>query len=143
MSEKEAIEVPDGPKPVGPYSPAIRVGDHVYLSGNGAIDPSTGKFVGEGDIKVQTKRVLDNMQLVVQAAGLSMEDVVKCTVFLRKASDFQAMNEVYRTFFPQKPPARSTVVTDLLFPEMLVEIEGVAFGKPADQGRSFGRRRGH
>jgi 2-iminobutanoate/2-iminopropanoate deaminase len=126
---KKVIEVPDGPKPVGPYSPAIRVGDLIFASGQGSTDPSTGKFIGQGDIKAQTKRVLENIQIVLKAAGVSMDDVAKVTVFLRKAADFQAMNEVYRTFFPQSPPARSTIVTDLLFPDMLIEIEAVAHVK--------------
>ena len=125
MSRK-AIEVPNGPKPVGPYSQGIQAGDLVFVSGQGPMDPSTGKWVGQGDIKAQTKQVLENMQLVLKSAGLSMEDVAKTTVFLKKASDFQGMNEVYRTFFVKSPPARSTIVTDLLFPEMLVEIEAVA-----------------
>jgi 2-iminobutanoate/2-iminopropanoate deaminase len=126
---KKVIEVPDGPKPVGPYSPAIRVGDLVFASGQGSIDPATSKFVGQGDIKAQTKRVLENIQIVLKAAGVTMDDVAKVTVFLRKAADFQAMNEVYKTFFPQSPPARSTIVTDLLFPDMLIEIEAVAHVK--------------
>ena len=126
---KKAIEVPNAPKPVGPYSPAIRVGDFVFCSGQGSVDPSNGKWVGEGDIKAQTKRVLENLQIVLKAAGLSMDDVAKCTVFLKKAADFQGMNEVYKAFFPQNPPARSTIVTDLLFPQMLVEIEAVAHTK--------------
>jgi 2-iminobutanoate/2-iminopropanoate deaminase len=123
---KKVIEASNAPKPVGPYSPGIQVGDLLFLSGQGAIDPSNGKWVGVGDIKAQTKRVLENLQIVLNAAGLSMDDVAKTTVFLRKASDFQGMNEVYRTFFAMSPPARSTIVTDLLFPEMLVEIEAVA-----------------
>jgi len=131
MSRK-VIEAPNAPKPVGPYSPAIRVGNFVFVSGQGAIDPSSGKFVGEHDIKVQTKRVLDNIQNVLKGAGLSMEDVAKVTVFLKSAADFSGMNEVYRTFFPQAPPARSTVVTNLLFPEMLVEIEAVAAVRCSD-----------
>lgn len=124
-----AIEPSDGPKPVGPYSPAIRAGDFVFVSGQGATDPTTRQFVGVNDIKVQTRRVLENIQLVLKAAGLSMDDITKVTVFLKKASDFQTMNEVYRTFFTLAPPARSTVVTDLLFPEMLIEIEAVAYAK--------------
>ena len=127
--QKKVIQVPNAPKPVGPYSPAIQVGDFVFASGQGAIDPSTNKFVGEGDIKVQTRRVLDNIRLVLEAANLTMDDVAKVTVFLKKASDFKSMNEVYREFFPQNPPARSTIVTDLLFPEMLIEIEAVAHAK--------------
>lgn len=125
--KKTAIQAPDGPKPVGPYSPAIKVGDLVFVSGQGAIDPKTSKFVGENDIKAQTKQVLQNIQTVLKGAGLTMEDVAKVNVFLKKASDFQGMNEVYRTFFPETPPARSTIVTDLLFPDMLVEIEAVAY----------------
>ena len=124
-----AIEPSDGPKPVGPYSPAIRAGDFVFVSGQGAIDPQTRQFVGVNDIQVQTRRVLENIQLVLKAAGLYMDDITKVTVFLKKASDFQAMNEVYRSFFSKSPPARSTIVTDLLFPEMLIEIEAVAYAK--------------
>jgi 2-iminobutanoate/2-iminopropanoate deaminase len=123
---KKVIEASNAPKPVGPYSPGIQVGDLLFLSGQGATDPSNGKWVGVGDIKAQTKRVLENLQIVLNATGLSMDDVAKTTVFLKKASDFQGMNEVYRTFFAMSPPARSTIVTDLLFPEMLVEIEAVA-----------------
>jgi 2-iminobutanoate/2-iminopropanoate deaminase len=126
---KKVIEAPGSPKPVGPYSPGIRVGDLVFLSGQGPIDPQTGKFVGGEDIKVQTTRVLDNLKLVLKGANLSMDDVAKVNVFLKRASDFQGMNEVYRTYFPQNPPARSTIVTDLLFPEMLIEIEGIAYAK--------------
>jgi 2-iminobutanoate/2-iminopropanoate deaminase len=124
---KTAIQAPDGPKPVGPYSPAVKVGNLVFVSGQGAIDPKTGKFVGEDDIKAQTNQVLQNIQTVLKGASLSMGDVAKVNVFLKKASDFAAMNEVYKTFFPETPPARSTVVTDLLFPQMLVEIEAVAY----------------
>ena len=126
---KTAIQSPDGPKPVGPYSPGIRVGDFVFVSGQGAIDPKTGKFVGATDIKLQTGQVLQNIQTVLKGAGLTMESVAKTTVFLKKASDFQAMNEMYKTFFPETPPARSTIVTDLLFPDMLIEIEAVAYAK--------------
>src|SRR5579862_8836032 len=115
---KKVIEVANGPKPVGPYSPAVRVGDFVYVSGQGPIDPAVGKFVS-GDVKAQTKRTLENIQIILGAAGLTMADVFKVSVFLRNASDFQAMNEVYRTFFPNSPPVRTTIVTDLLFPEML------------------------
>jgi len=125
---KKVIDVPNGPKPVGPYSPAIRVGDFVYVSGQGGVDPSVGKFV-TGDVKAQTKRTLENIQLILGAAGLSMEDVFKVSVFLRNASDFQAMNEVYKTFFPKSPPARTTIVNNLLFPKMLIEIEAAAYAK--------------
>ena len=122
---KKVIEVAKGPKPVGPYSPAVRVGDFVYVSGQGGVDPSAGT----GDAKAQTKKCLENVQTILGAAGLSMEDVFKVSVFLKNASDFQAMNEVYRTFFPQSPPARTTIVTNLLFPEMLIEIDAAAYAK--------------
>ena len=125
---KKVIEAANGPKPVGPYSPAVRVGDFVYVSGQGGVDPAAGKFVG-GDVKAQTKRTLENVQLILGATGLSMEDVFKVSVFLKNASDFQAMNEVYKTFFPKSPPARTTIVTNLLFPEMLIEIEAAAYAK--------------
>ena len=121
---KKVIEVTGAPKPVGPYSLAVRVGDLVYLSGQGGVDPSSGKFAQ--DIKAQTKRTLENLQIVLKSAGLTMEDVFKVSVFLKNPSDFQSMNEIYKTFFPNNPPVRTTIVTGLLFPEMLIEIDAVA-----------------
>ena len=124
---RKVIEASGAPKPVGPYSKAIQVGDYVFLSGQGGVDPVSGKFAS--DIKGQTKQTLENLQTVLNGANLTIADLFKVSVFLRNASDFQAMNEVYKTFFPKDPPVRTTIVTELLFPEMLIEIDGAAYAK--------------
>jgi 2-iminobutanoate/2-iminopropanoate deaminase len=124
---RKVLEASGAPKPVGPYSPAVQVGDYVYLSGQGGVDPVSGKFAS--DIKGQTKQTLENLQAVLRGANLSMADLFKVSVFLRNASDFSAMNEVYRTFFLKDPPARTTIVTELLFPEMLIEIDAAAYAR--------------
>jgi 2-iminobutanoate/2-iminopropanoate deaminase len=124
---RKVIEASGAPKPVGPYSPAVQVGDYVYLSGQGGVDPASGKFAS--DIKGQTKQTLENLQAVLRGANLSMADLFKVSVFLRNGSDFSAMNEVYKTFFPRDPPARTTIVTELLFPEMLIEIDAAAYAR--------------
>jgi 2-iminobutanoate/2-iminopropanoate deaminase len=114
------------PKPIGPYSQAIVVdGKFVYTAGQVAIDPATNQVV-EGDIKVQTRQVLNNIQEVLKAAGSSMNSVVKTTVFLKDLNDFAAMNEAYAEFFSGSAPARSTVEVARLPRDMKVEIEAVA-----------------
>ncbi|MEK6756123.1 MAG: RidA family protein [Bacteroidota bacterium] len=114
------------PKPIGPYSQAIVVdGKFVYTAGQVAIDPATNQVV-EGDIKVQTRQVLNNIQEVLKAAGSSMNSVVKTTVFLKDLNDFAAMNEAYAEFFSGSVPARSTVEVARLPRDMKVEIEAVA-----------------
>jgi 2-iminobutanoate/2-iminopropanoate deaminase len=114
------------PKPIGPYSQGIIVdGRIIYTAGQVAIDPSTNQIV-EGDIKVQTRQVLKNVEAVLAAAGASMNSVVKTTVFLRDFNDFAAMNEVYAEFFSGSAPARSTVEVARLPRDMKVEIEAVA-----------------
>lgn len=114
------------PKPIGPYSQGIIVdGRIIYTAGQVAIDPSTNQIV-EGDIKVQTRQVLKNVEAVLTAAGASMDSVVKTTVFLRDFNDFAAMNEVYAEFFSGSAPARSTVEVARLPRDMKVEIEAVA-----------------
>ncbi len=119
----------DVPPPIGPFSQAIKAGGFVFASGQIAIDPATGKLV-EGDIKAQTERVLKNLSLVLAGAGSSMDRAVKVTVFLKNISDFQAMNEVYAKFFPNAPPARSTVQVAGLARDALVEIDVVAVLPP-------------
>lgn len=114
------------PKPIGPYSQGIIVeGRFVYTAGQVAIDPATNQVV-EGDIKVQTRQVLTNVEAVLKAAGASMNSVVKTTVFLKNFNDFAAMNEVYAEFFSGSAPARSTVEVSRLPKDMKVEIEAVA-----------------
>src|SRR5258708_2311674 len=96
------------PRAIGPYSQAVRAGDLVFASGQIPIDPTTGEFVA-GGIAEQTEQVLRNLRAVFEAAGMTMKQVVKITVFLVDMDDFTAMNEVYGRFFAVEPPARSTV----------------------------------
>lgn len=114
------------PNPIGPYSQAIMVEEKfIYTAGQVAIDPSTNQMV-EGDIKVQTRQVLKNLDAVLKAGGSSMSAVVKTTVFLKNFNDFAAMNEVYAEFFSGSAPARSTVEVSRLPKDAKVEIEAVA-----------------
>ncbi len=114
------------PNPIGPYSQAIMVEEKfIYTAGQVAIDPATNLMV-EGDIKVQTRQVLKNLDAVLKAGGSSMSAVVKTTVFLKNFNDFAAMNEVYAEFFSGSAPARSTVEVSRLPKDAKVEIEAVA-----------------
>jgi 2-iminobutanoate/2-iminopropanoate deaminase len=124
-ASKKAVSTSQAPKPIGPYSQGIVLNGCVYTAGQGAIDPSTNKWAG-GDIKQQTKLTLENIKAILSAAGSSLDKAVKVTVFLRKKELFAEMNEGYATYFTGVPPARTTVVTDLLRDDMLVEIEAVA-----------------
>ncbi len=121
---KQVITVPTA-LPGVPYSPAIKTGDYVFVSGQvGHVDSQGTKLEG---VEAQTSRVLDNMKRVLEAAGVSIDDVVKTTVFLTRAEDFPRMNEVYKTYFTKDLPARSTVIVAALArPEMVVEIECIA-----------------
>lgn len=123
---KEIIFTEKAPKPIGPYSQAVRVGDFLFLSGMVAINPATGK-VEETDIRSQTRRVMENAKAILEAAGLSFEHVVKATVYLANPDDFAAMNEVYSQYFPQNPPARTTVAVHFPRKEFLVEIDFIAY----------------
>src|SRR5213594_3924891 len=109
MLKKTVITTPLGPAAIGPYSQGIRAGNLIFLSGQIALDPSTGKLIDSADIGSQTRRVLLNIQGVLSAAGASMDNVVRTTVFLKAMNDFAAMNAVYAEFFQTTPPARSTV----------------------------------
>jgi 2-iminobutanoate/2-iminopropanoate deaminase len=112
-------------KPAGPYSPGIQVGDFIYCSGQVGIDPQTGKM-GE-TIEEQTYQVLTNLQEILKAAGASISDAVKTTVFLADVSEFARMNAEYAKFFPQNPPTRSTVGGVFPNAQMKIEIELVAY----------------
>jgi 2-iminobutanoate/2-iminopropanoate deaminase len=123
----ERIFPPGTPAPRGPYSPAVRAGDFIYVSGQGPIDPVTGQVVAH-DVKAETRRVLDNIRLNLEGCGATMADVVKCQVFLIDIRDFAAMNEVYTEFFGNSKPARSTIgVAALPLAGSKVEIEAIAY----------------
>ena len=122
----ERINPPGAPEPRGPYSPAVRAGDFIYVSGQGPIDPATNQY-SYGDIQHETRLVLTNIQHILDAAGARMSDVVKCSVFLADGKDFSAMNEVYAQFFGDNKPARTTVEAKFANPKMKVEIDCVAY----------------
>jgi 2-iminobutanoate/2-iminopropanoate deaminase len=123
---KQQIHTTTAPVPVGPYSQALKVGDLVFVSGQGPADPATGKLV-DGTVEEQTARVLDNLKAILEAAGASMADVVKVTAHLSDMSNFAAYNQVYATYFPDPKPARTTVGSSLPLPGMLVEIDVIAY----------------
>lgn len=115
----------EAPAAIGPYSQAIDAGDFVFLSGQVPIDPKTGELV-QGDIAVQTDRVLDNLGAVLEAAGCSFADVVKTTIYLMDLGDFQAVNATYAKRFTDAPPARATVQVSALPKGARVEIDAIA-----------------
>jgi 2-iminobutanoate/2-iminopropanoate deaminase len=121
----ETVATDRGPKAIGPYSQAIRANGFVFLSGQIPLDPKTQQIV-DGDVAAQTERVLENLKGVVEAAGSSMQQVVKTTVFLADMNDFAAMNEVYSRYFVTHPPARSTVEVSRLPRNVRVEIDLIA-----------------
>jgi 2-iminobutanoate/2-iminopropanoate deaminase len=123
--ERQVIATEHAPAAVGPYSQAIRCRDLVYTAGQIGLDPQTGKLV-EGGIEAQTEQALTNLRAVLEAAGTSMANVIKTTVFLEDIGDFAAMNQVYARFFPGAPPARSAVQVAALPLGSQVEIEVVA-----------------
>lgn len=126
--EKLAIQTPDAPAAIGPYSQAIKIGDFVFTSGQVALDPATGQLI-DGGIEAQTHRVLKNLEAVLAAAGLNLSNVVKTTVFLKDMNHFAAMNAIYAQYLHTSgavAPARSTVEVARLPKDALVEIEVVA-----------------
>jgi 2-iminobutanoate/2-iminopropanoate deaminase len=124
---KTVISSSGAPKAIGPYSPAVRAGQLVFLSGQVPMDPATGNLV-EGDIAAQTRRVFDNLGALLSAAGLSFANVVRTTVFLADMNDFAAMNQVYATYVSEPYPARSTVQVARLPKDARVEIDLIAMG---------------
>jgi 2-iminobutanoate/2-iminopropanoate deaminase len=122
---REAVHAPNAPAAAGPYSHAIIANGFVFTAGQIGTVPAT-KTLAEGGIQGQTRQVLENLSAVLQAAGTSLDRVVKTTVFLANMGDFAAMNEVYATFFPSAPPARTTIQAGALPAGALIEIELVA-----------------
>jgi 2-iminobutanoate/2-iminopropanoate deaminase len=125
MLKKVVVTAENAPKAIGPYSVAIKANGFVFASGQIGFDPATGQVV-EGGVEAETRQVLKNVSAVLAAAGASLQDVVKTTVFLRDIADFGKMNEVYATFFPENPPARSAIQAGALPRNAAVEIEVVA-----------------
>lgn len=123
--KKKVIQTEKAPKAIGPYSQAIQAGNFLFLSGQIPLDPKTGELV-KGDIQKQTQQVLENIKGVLESQGLGMENVVKATLFLKDIGNFNQVNEVYATYFPSSPPARSTVEVAKLPRDTDIEIEAIA-----------------
>jgi aminoacrylate peracid reductase len=118
--------IPKGSAPsLAPYSPGVKAGNTVYVSGVLALDQA-GTLVGAGDVKAQTRHVLDSIKAILEAAGGSLDDVVYNAIFLKDLADYGRMNEVYGSYFPKDPPARYCIRADLVKPEFLVEISSIA-----------------
>lgn len=126
VMDKEIISTPDAPSAIGPYSQGIRAGNLLFVSGQIAIDPSTGNLIDDKGIQAQTRRVLQNMLAIVAAAGGTAESVVRTTVFLKDMAQFAEMNAVYAESFAANPPARSTVEAARLPRDVSVEIDCIA-----------------
>ncbi len=122
---REVVTTDCGPKAIGPYSQAVRAGGFLFVSGQIPLDPATQQLVA-GSVQAQTERVLENVKGIVEAAGSSLDRVVRTTVFLADMNEFAAMNEVYARYFPSQPPARSTVQVARLPRDARVEIDVIA-----------------
>jgi 2-iminobutanoate/2-iminopropanoate deaminase len=122
---RDVVSTKDAPQAIGPYSQAIKAGAFVFVSGQIAIDPAAGQVI-QGDVSAQTERVMKNLEAILRAAGSSLAQVVKSTVYLKNMSEFAAMNEVYGRFFKSAPPARATVEVSRLPKDVLVEIDVIA-----------------
>jgi 2-iminobutanoate/2-iminopropanoate deaminase len=132
---KKIISTSEAPAAVGPYSQAIRIGNFVFCSGQIPLDPKTGEIV-PGDVKAQTRRVMENIAAVLRAEGLNFGSIIKTTIFLTNLADFQAVNELYGSYFQSEPPARSTVEVAALPKSATVEIDVIAVANPTD-GKSI------
>jgi 2-iminobutanoate/2-iminopropanoate deaminase len=124
---KEVVSTGNAPKAIGPYSQAIRANGFIFTAGQIALDPANMQLV-QGDVAVQTTRVLENLKAILESAGSSLDRAVKATVYLKDMNDFAAMNEVYARYFPKEPPARSTVEAARLPRDVRVEIDLIALG---------------
>ena len=122
---RNVVVTEKAPQPIGPYSQAVIEGDFIFLSGQGPINPVTGKLE-LGDVRSETKRTFENVRAILQAAGSSLDHVIKCNVYLRDINDFATMNEVYQTYFAAPFPARTTIQAGALPGGIAVEIECIA-----------------
>jgi 2-iminobutanoate/2-iminopropanoate deaminase len=122
---RDIVTTDRGPKPIGPYSQAVKANGFLYLSGQVALDPKTNEMTG-ADIRQQTERVLENIKGILEASGSNLHHAIKTTVFLKDMNEFPQMNEVYARYFTAAPPARSTVQVTRLPKDALVEIEVIA-----------------
>lgn len=125
---KQIVTTDNAPKAIGPYSQAVAHNGLLYLSGQIPLDPATGQLV-EGDIAIQTERVLRNLKAVLEASQSSLSNVLKTTVYLKNMADFPKMNEVYARYFSENPPARSTIEAARLPRDVQVEIDAIAFSE--------------
>ena len=125
MSAKNVIKTDNAPKAIGPYSQAVEANGFVFVSGQIPLDPKTGNLV-TGDIREQTKRVMENGKAILAAAGCAMSDVVKSTIYLKNMGDFAKVNEIYGDYFPVDPPARATVEVSRLPKDVAVEMDFIA-----------------
>jgi 2-iminobutanoate/2-iminopropanoate deaminase len=123
---KKIITSDHAPQAIGPYSQAVEAGGFVFVSGQIPLDPKTGQ-VFQGDIRAQTKLVLENAKAILLAAGCTMSGVVRSTVYLKSMNDFAAVNEVYGSYFPVSPPARATVEVSRLPKDVAVEVDLIAW----------------
>ncbi len=122
---RHTIVTEKAPKPLGPYSQAVVEGDFIFVAGQGCTNPLTGRLE-LGDVRSETKQTFENVRAILQAAGSSLDDVMKCNVYLRDINDFAAMNEVYERFFAAPFPARTTIQAGALPGGIAVEIECIA-----------------
>jgi len=122
----ERLSPPGVPVPRGPYSPAVKAGGFIFVSGQVPVDPATNQVM-LGDVKHETRIILNNIKRILEGAGASLAQVVKCHVYLANGSDFAAMNEVYAEFFGQDKPARTTVACQFAMPDLKVEIDCIAY----------------
>ncbi len=125
MAKKEIVRTGGAPAPIGPYSQATRLGDLVFVAGQGPIDPATKKFAP--DIQAQTRQTLSNIKAILEAAGSGLEHVLKTTCYLRDMNEFGQFNQVYAEFFPTEPPARTTIQAARLPLDISVEVEVIAY----------------
>ena len=123
---KEIIMTEKAPLAIGPYSQAVKYGNIIFTSGAIGVDPGTGAFA-DGGIQVQTKQCIENLKVILEASGSSLENVLKTTVFIKDMNDFSKVNEIYGKYFTEKQPGRSCVEVARLPKDALIEIEAIAF----------------